>query len=62
MFVLVKKSEIIVFLAKYGIDFLTLSEFDQSVIILLSNIFFLLFWIFVISFVYKLFCRITRWL
>ena len=61
MYTLVKESEIVLFLAKYGIDFLSLGAFEQAIIIVLSNIFFLLFWIFIISFSYKVICRVLRW-
>ena len=52
--------QIIDFLLRFNINFLELTSFEQSVVILLSNIFYLLFIIFVISFVYKMFCRIVR--
>ena len=61
MYTLVKESEIILFLAKYGIEFLSLGAFEQAVIIVLCNIFYLLFWIFILTFSYKVICRVLRW-
>ena len=60
MYSFLNVSQIIDFLLRFNINFLEVSSFEQSVVILLSNIFYLLFIIFVLSFVYKIFCRILR--
>lgn len=60
MYSFVTVGQITSFLLNYNINFLTLSAYEQAVIIILSNIFFLLFIIFALAFVYKVFCRILR--
>lgn len=60
MYSLVSLDMIIAFLLKFNIDFTLFSAFEQSIIICLCNIFFLLFWIFVLSFLYKIFVRLFK--
>ncbi len=60
MYFLLKKEWIISFLLNYGIDFEALSLADQSQIIFLAHIFFLLFWFIVAYVLYRVFIRLFR--
>lgn len=62
MYSIVNVGQVIDFLLKFNINFLELSAFEQSVVLLLSNIFYLLFIIFSLNFIYKIFCRIMRFI
>lgn len=62
MYSIVKEEAIKVFLNNYGIDYSLLSYDYQALIILLSNILFLLFWSIVFYILYRVFARIVdRW-
>lgn len=58
MYNIVKKDLIIKFLNYYGIDFLNLDINYQSIVVLLSNILFLLFWFIVAYILYRLFLKV----
>lgn len=60
MYTVVSKEVIIDFLSKYDIDYSLLSYSEQSVIIILSNILFLVFWAIVFYILYRLFKRTIR--
>lgn len=60
MYFLLKKEWIVSFLLNYGIDFEMLSLAEQSQVILLSHIFFLLFWFIVAYVLYRVFIRLFR--
>lgn len=60
MYSVVSKEAIIDFLSKYDIDYSLLSYSEQSVIIILSNILFLIFWAVVFYIFYRLFKKILR--
>jgi len=60
MYSVVSKEAIIEFLSKYDIDYSLLSYSEQSVIIILSNILFLVFWAVVFYIFYRLFKKILR--
>lgn len=60
MYSLVSLEMIKSFLLKFNIDFDLFNAFEQSVVICLCNIFFLLFWIFVLNIIYKIFVRIYK--
>lgn len=60
MYSVVSKEAIIDFLSKYDIDYSLLSYSEQSVIIILSNILFLVFWFIVFYIFYRLFKKILR--
>lgn len=62
MYSIVKEEAIKVFLNNYGIDYSLLSYDYQALIILLSNILFLIFWSIVFYILYRVFARIIdRW-
>lgn len=58
MYTLISLDMIISFFQKFNIDFILFSSFEQSVLIVLCNIFFLLFIIFVLSLLYKIIVRL----
>lgn len=60
MYSVVSKEAIVDFLSKYDIDYSLLSFSEQSVIIILSNILFLVFWFIVFYIFYRLFKKILR--
>lgn len=60
MYTVVSKDVIVDFLSKYDIDYSLLSYSEQSVIIILSNILFLVFWAIVFYILYRLFKRTIR--
>ena len=60
MYSFLNVEQIIDFLLRFNINFLELSPFEQSVVLLLSNIFYLLFIIFALSFIYKMFWFASR--
>lgn len=60
MYSVVSKDAIIDFLSKYDIDYSLLSYSEQSIIIILSNILFLIFWFIVFYIFYRLFKKILR--
>lgn len=61
MFVFVTLEKIIYFFNNFGIDISILTGYELSVIILLSNIFVLLFYIFLFYVIWKLIFRIIDW-
>ena len=60
MYTVVSKEVIVDFLSKYDIDYSLLSFSEQSVIIILSNILFLVFWAIVFYILYRVFKRTIR--
>lgn len=60
MYSVVSKEAIVDFLSKYDIDYSLLSFSEQSVIIILSNILFLVFWAIVFYILYRAFKRTIR--
>lgn len=60
MYSVVSKEAIIDFLSKYDIDYSLLSYSEQSVVVILSNILFLVFWAVVFYIFYRLFKKILR--
>lgn len=60
MYSVVSKEVIVDFLSKYDIDYSLLSYSEQSVIIILSNILFLVFWAIVFYILYRVFKRTIR--
>lgn len=61
MFVFVTLEKIIYFFNNFGIDISVLTGYELSVIILLSNIFVLLFYLFLFYVIWKLIFRIIDW-
>lgn len=61
MFVFVTLEKIIYFFNNFGIDISILTGYELSVIILLSNIFVLLFYLFLFYVIWKLIFRIIDW-
>lgn len=62
MYTFLSVGQITDFLLNFNINFLTLSSFEQAVVILLCNIFWFIFLVFVINFTYKFLCRIVRFI
>lgn len=58
MYTLISLEMITSFFQKFNIDFTTFTTFEQSVLIVLCNIFFLLFIMFVLSLFYKIIVRL----
>ncbi len=61
MYVFVDLEKIIYFFEKFSIDITLFSNFELSIIILLSNILVLLFYIFMFNVIWKLTFRILDW-
>ena len=61
MYVFVDLEKIIYFFEKFSIDISLFSNFELSIIILLSNILVLLFYIFMFNVIWKLTFRILDW-
>ena len=62
MYIFVSLEKISYFLIRFGIDISLFSQFELSLVVLLSNIFMLLFYIIILSIFYKALCRLFRWL
>lgn len=58
MYPLVKEELIMKFLNYYSIDYSLLSMYEKSVISLLSNIVFILFWFIILYVLYRFVCRL----
>lgn len=58
MYTLIKEELIVKFLNYYSIDYSLLSLAEKSVVVILSNIFVLLFWFIVAYILYRVFVRI----
>ena len=58
MYTLISLEMITSFFQKFNIDFTIFTTFEQSVLIVLCNIFFLLFIMFVLSLLYKIIVRL----
>lgn len=50
------------FFTSIGLDLSLLSSFELACIFLLSNLFVLIFYVFILSFIYKLVCRVARFI
>ena len=61
MYIFVTLEKIIYFFEKFSIDITVFSNFELSVIILLSNILVLLFYIFLFSVIWRLIFRLIEW-
>lgn len=61
MYVFVDLEKIIYFFQRFSIDISLFSNFELSIIILLSNILVLLFYIFMFNVIWKLTFRILDW-
>ena len=61
MYVFVDLEKIIYFFEKFSIDITLFSNFELSIIILLSNILVLLFYIFMFNVIWKLTFRLLDW-
>lgn len=61
MYVFVDLEKIIYFFEKFSIDISLFSNFELSIVILLSNILVLLFYIFMFNVIWKLAFRILDW-
>lgn len=61
MYTLVSYEKIIAFFSKFGLDISLLTTYQTSVLILLSNIFMVIFYIFIFYVVYKLIHKILSW-
>ena len=61
MYIFVTLENIIYFFEKFSIDITVFSNFELSVIILLSNILVLLFYIFLFSVIWRLIFRLIEW-
>lgn len=62
MYSVVSEQAIIKFLSNYGIDYSLLTLSEQSIVVILGNILFLLFWSVVFYILYRVFARILdRW-
>jgi len=60
MYFFVNVDNITSFLDNFGIDFTSFTGYEQSIVILLSNILFIISLIFLVNFIYKLLCRVLR--
>ena len=60
MYSFVSIENITSFLNNFGLDYSLFTSFEQAIVILLSNILFLIFWFIIISFFYKLLYRFLR--
>ena len=60
MYSFVSVESVCSFLNNFGLDYDLFSSFEKAVVIFLSNISFLIFWIIVIHCFYKLICRFMR--
>ena len=58
MFTLVSINMITSFLLKFNIDFTLFSPYEQAMIIILSNIFFCLFWFVILYVIYRILVRL----
>lgn len=58
MYIFVSLEKISYFLTRFGIDISLFSQFELSVVVLLSNIFMLIFYIIILSIFYKALCRV----
>lgn len=61
MYSLVSLEKIISFFLKFGIDISLFTNFELSLLIILSNIFVAIFYILVFSLVYKIALKILNW-
>ena len=61
MYMLVSLEKIALFFSKYNIDISSLSGYELSVIVILCNIFILLFYLFLFYVVWHLIFRIIDW-
>lgn len=61
MYVFVDLEKIIYFFERFSIDISLFSNFELSIVILLSNILVLLFYIFMFNVIWKLTFRILDW-
>lgn len=61
MYILVSLEKIALFFSKYNIDISLLSGYELSVIVILCNIFVLLFYLFIFYVVWHLIFRIIDW-
>lgn len=61
MYILVSLEKIIYFFNQYGIDITLFSNFEVSVLVILCNIFILLFYIFMFIVIWKLIFKIIGW-
>lgn len=61
MYTLVSLEKIISFFLKFGIDVSLFTDFQLSIVILLSNIFIVLFYMFSIYVLYKLVLKVLDW-
>ena len=61
MYVFVSLEKIIYFFNKFNIDITLFTSYEQSILIILSNIFVLLFYIFLFIVIWKLVFRIIDW-
>lgn len=61
MYVFVDLEKIIYFFERFSIDITLFSNFELSIVILLSNILVLLFYIFMFNVIWKLIFRLLDW-
>lgn len=61
MYIFITLEKVISFFAKYGIDITLFNDYQLSIVLLLSNILVLLFYVFCFYIVYKLIFRILDW-
>ncbi len=59
MYTLISLEKIISFFEKFNIDFTQFTNFEQSILIVLCNILFILFWWFVLNLLYKIIVRLV---
>lgn len=58
MYTLVSLDMIKAFLLKFEIDFTLFNSYEQAIVILLANIFFCLFWFFILYILYRILVRL----
>lgn len=61
MYTLISLEKITSFFIKFGIDISLFTDFQLSILILLSNIFMVLFYMFSIFVIYKLVLKVIDW-
>lgn len=61
MYSFVSLERIISFFLKFGIDITVFTQFELSILIILSNIFMVIFYLFLIYVTYKLILKVLDW-
>ena len=62
MYILVSLEKITLFFLKYNIDITQFTSFEQAILIILCNIFMILFYWFMLYVIYKFIFKILDWM